>query len=167
VEKPANQDKELKNGSEAESERNAKEKSAEVERKRTLERRNEKEGASRNQTEQKSNTYSKKLTPEERQKRLEQMQADAKTHQKDRLEEIKRAKDIELKEKEQLLERAKNSDTIKKIPLLLTLLRVWEGKFTMIKVLLLCRTDFRGTGSMFNELVTSIKCSNMICTRKC
>jgi len=114
VEKPANQDKELKNGSEAESERNAKEKSAEVERKRTLERRNEKEGASRNQTEQKSNTYSKKLTPEERQKRLEQMQADAKTHQKDRLEEIKRAKDIELKEKEQLLERAKNSDTIKK-----------------------------------------------------
>jgi len=102
VERPANQDKEEFKHSEAE--RNGSER----------ERRNEKEGASsRYQTEQKSKT-SKKLTPEEKQKRLEQMQADAKIHQRERLEEIKKVKEDELKEKEQLLERSKNSEAIKK-----------------------------------------------------
>jgi len=42
------------------------------------------------------------------------MQADAKIHQRERLEEIKKAKEDELKEKEQLLERSKNSEAIKK-----------------------------------------------------
>lgn len=55
-------------------------------------------------------SYSRKLTPEEKQKRLEEMKADAVQHEKERINEIKKAADDELAEKQQLLERAKSSE---------------------------------------------------------
>jgi len=55
-------------------------------------------------------TAKKKLTPEERQKRLQEMQVDAQKHEKDKVEQIKKATEEELREKAELQRRKDGKD---------------------------------------------------------